>query len=116
MRYLQGDDSIQIYLTASIPSSNQTHLATTNETIDLLKPNIRVSVLGDDKILSGKALPVQVSFENPLDVELNRCEAYFGGSCVDKSMYDMGIGYVTYLLFNLFIPSGRSLSNAGLCH
>ena len=100
IRYLRGDDSIQVYLTASVPSNGQTHLATTHETIDLLKPDINLEVLGGDKILSGEALPVQVSFENPLDVELSGCQAYFDGSSIDKPVYDISIGYVFYVLFN----------------
>ena len=105
VHYLRGDESIQVYLTASIPSNGQTHLATTHETIDLLKPDIKLSILADDKILSGEALPVLVSFENPLDVELSGCEAYFDGSSIDKPVYDMSIGYVSFILFRLSLHS-----------
>ena len=59
--------------------------------MQLLKPQIKMEVLNQDTKMSGTPFKVQVSFENPLDVPLKYCRAYFGSAILRKAIYDNSI-------------------------
>ena len=89
--YLRADESLQLYVTAVVPESSTRHVAMENIRISLSKPELKITVDESAEIVSGKPFKVSVEFENPLNVPLKNCEAYFGGSAVLKAVYDATI-------------------------
>lgn len=86
--FLKGDESVEIYATAVVPNK---HLAMETLRVLLMRPEINITALNTGPVISGRPFQVQVKLENPLDIPLKNCHAYFGGAILQKSINDFEI-------------------------
>ena len=87
--YLRGDESIEIYATAVVPNK---HVAMETLRVLLIRPEIKMVAVNAGPVTSGTPFKVQVTLENPLDIPLKNCKAYFGGAILQKAINDFEIG------------------------
>lgn len=87
--FLRGDESLEIYAAAVVPNK---HVTMESLRVLLMRPEIKMAAVNAGPVISGTPFQVQVKFENPLNVPLRKCKAYFGGAILQKSVNDFEIG------------------------